>query len=257
MNDNDFNADSGQNHQNGQIPFDSQDSGSTIPRQYAAPQYGQQNENPSSPLNESWQTTNNSQNHEYQDLGFQDPVHQLAQPGQAPLPYNGTIPPAPNYQPHGPVPPANPGYMPPTGPQGYYPPTPNQKWNTLCIIGFALSFFMPLIGLILSVIALRQINRSGEKSKGMSIAGIAIGAVLTVLDIIVAVVIVSAFSYAFNHMNSDYSQCHGSDCYSDPFGDDGDDPDDEDNEDTNYTYYRYDYSQGSTAGKTIIQPNVA
>ncbi|WEV75811.1 DUF4190 domain-containing protein [Bifidobacterium sp. ESL0800] len=167
-----------------------------------------------------------------------------ASPNQAPYQYSGANPQTPNYQPYGfagpgsvppsgpgPMPPSGPGPMPPMGPQGYYAPAPNQKWNTLCIVGFALSFFMPFIGLILSVIALVQINRSGEKSKGMSIAGIAIGAVLTVLDIIVAVAIVSAFGYAFNHMDSDYPECHGSDCYSDPFDNDGDDPDDPDDED--------------------------
>ncbi|WEV74465.1 DUF4190 domain-containing protein [Bifidobacterium sp. ESL0798] len=71
-----------------------------------------------------------------------------------------------SYQPYaGSVPPSGPGSMPPVGPQVYYAPAPNQKWNTLCIIGFVLSFLMPVIGLVLSVVALVQINRSGEKAR--------------------------------------------------------------------------------------------
>ncbi|WEV59508.1 DUF4190 domain-containing protein [Bifidobacterium sp. ESL0728] len=177
---------------------------------------------------------------------------------QAPYQYAGSDQQMPNYQPYGSVPPSGPGpmppaagpsQMPPMGPQGYYyPPAPNQKWNTLCVIGFILSFFVPIIGLALSIVAMVQINRSGEKSKGMAVAGIAIGAVLTILDIIVVIALVSAFGYAFNHIDSDDEDCHGSDCNSDPYDDD-DDPDD-DNEDTNYTYYLYDFEL-QTADNTI------
>lgn len=146
--------------------------------------------------------------------------------------------------------------MPPVGPQIYYAPAPNQKWNTLCIVGFVLSFLMPVIGLVLSVVALVQINRSGEKSKGMSIAGIVIGAVRTVLNIIIVIVFVSAFGYAINHSDTDDQSCHGSDCSSDPYDDDGDDPDD-DNEDTDYAYYLYDFNQGSTVTNMSTLPTAA
>ena len=77
---------------------------------------------------------------------------------------------------------------------GYpYPAPVNQRWNTLCIVGFILSFVFAPAGLVLSVIALIQINKSGEKSKGMSIAGIIIGAVNTIL----LVMIVALFMWAF------------------------------------------------------------
>lgn len=146
--------------------------------------------------------------------------------------------------------------MPPIGLQGYYIPAPNQKWNTLCIIGFILSFFMPIIGLALSVVALIQINHSGEKSKGVSVAGIAIGAVLTILDVILAIVLVSAFGSIVSHTDSDYPNCHGSDCSSNPF-DDGDDPDAEDNEDTSYAYYLYDFGQAATTTDMDALPDIA
>lgn len=77
---------------------------------------------------------------------------------------------------------------------GYpYPAPVNQRWNTLCIVGFILSFVFAPAGLVLSVIALIQINKSGEKSKGMSIAGIIIGAINTIL----LVMIVALFMWAF------------------------------------------------------------
>lgn len=69
--------------------------------------------------------------------------------------------------------------FPPQGP--YYPPIANDRWNTLCIVGFILSFFIAPVGLVLSIIALVQINKSHEKSRGMAIAGIVIGAVETIL----------------------------------------------------------------------------
>ena len=65
--------------------------------------------------------------------------------------------------------------------QGYYygQSAQTDKWNGLCIAGFVCAFIIPPIGLILSIVALVQINKSHEKSKGMSIAGIAISALGT------------------------------------------------------------------------------
>ncbi len=49
--------------------------------------------------------------------------------------------------------------------------------NTLAIVGFVLSFLISLVGLIISIIALIQINGSNgtQKGKGLAIAGIIIG----------------------------------------------------------------------------------
>jgi len=48
----------------------------------------------------------------------------------------------------------------------------------LAITGFVLSFLISFVGLILCIIALNQINKSGgaQKGKGLAIAGIIIGA---------------------------------------------------------------------------------
>lgn len=62
-----------------------------------------------------------------------------------------------------------------------YSPEPT-TWNGLCIAGFVCSFLVPIVGLILSIIALTQINRTGEKSRGMAIAGIVISIVVWVFS---------------------------------------------------------------------------
>ncbi|MDQ6602301.1 MAG: DUF4190 domain-containing protein [Chloroflexota bacterium] len=68
------------------------------------------------------------------------------------------------------------GQQPYGQPGGYPQPA---KTNGLAIAGFVLSFFISLVGLILSIIALVQINGSNgrQKGKGFAIAGIIIGAV--------------------------------------------------------------------------------
>lgn len=57
----------------------------------------------------------------------------------------------------------------PYGVPAYY--APNDRWNTMSIVGFVLSFVFCPAGLILSIIALRQINRTQERGKAFAIAG--------------------------------------------------------------------------------------
>ncbi len=64
-----------------------------------------------------------------------------------------------------------------------YSPEPT-TWNGLCIAGFVCSFLVPIVGLILSIVALTQINRTGEKSRGMAIAGIVISVVIWLFSFI-------------------------------------------------------------------------
>jgi hypothetical protein len=52
------------------------------------------------------------------------------------------------------------------------------KWNTIAIIGFALSI-IPFVGLGLSIWALIQIEKKPLRGKGLAIAGIIIGAIST------------------------------------------------------------------------------
>lgn len=57
----------------------------------------------------------------------------------------------------------------------------SDKYNTLAIVGFVLSFISSIIGLILSIIAYRQIKETGEKGNGLALAGIIISSIITAI----------------------------------------------------------------------------
>ncbi len=72
--------------------------------------------------------------------------------------------------------------------QPYQPVPPQQSYNVLAIVGFVLAFFTTIIGLIISIIALNQIKKSGEKGRGFAIAGIWISIIEMVLGIVLVIV---------------------------------------------------------------------
>ncbi|RYQ32460.1 DUF4854 domain-containing protein [Bifidobacterium pseudolongum] len=75
------------------------------------------------------------------------------------------------------------GQIPPQEPMaGYGASQNNDKWNGLVIAGFVCAFLVPIVGLILSIIGMVQINKNGGKSKGMAIAGIIVSVVVMVLN---------------------------------------------------------------------------
>lgn len=98
-------------------------------------------------------------------------------------------------------------YTPPQ--QDCTPCAPSANYNGLSIAGFSLScaallssiflfglflFGLPgVVGLILSIVGLCQCNKRSEKGRGLAIAGIAIGAVLTLLMIFVYAGLILAF----------------------------------------------------------------
>lgn len=67
-----------------------------------------------------------------------------------------------------------------------------QKTNTLAIVGFILIFIplLSLIGWILCIIAFFQIKKTGEKGKGLAIAGILIPIIVVILLVVVAAVFI-------------------------------------------------------------------
>ena len=83
------------------------------------------------------------------------------------------------------------------------------NYNGLSIAGFSLScaaiifnflFGLPgIVGLILSIVGLCQCNKRSEKGRGLAIAGIAIGAVLTLLMILTYAGLILAFDNAFDN----------------------------------------------------------
>ena len=69
----------------------------------------------------------------------------------------------------------------------HYGSTSN-SYNVLAIVGFALSFFSTIVGLILSIIGYKQAKQNGEKGKEFAIAGIVISSVSIVIAIIVFII---------------------------------------------------------------------
>lgn len=53
-------------------------------------------------------------------------------------------------------------------------PTP-KKTNGLAIASLVSSFFFGMLGIILGIIALTQVNKSNDNGKGLAVAGICIG----------------------------------------------------------------------------------
>ncbi len=81
-------------------------------------------------------------------------------------------PPGPGYAP---------GYAPGYGPPPGYPPP--YAWrrptNTMAILALVLAFVFAPAGLVLGIIARKQIRRTGEDGDGLALAGIIVGSIAT------------------------------------------------------------------------------
>ena len=97
--------------------------------------------------------------------------------------------------------------------QQYYQPEPG--WNAMAIAGFITSFLFSIVGLILSIIGLNQINRTGEKGKGLAIAGIIISTITLIVSVLLVVLIIAIVSSVLSYdLNYDYSYDDGDGGYS-------------------------------------------
>jgi len=113
--------------------------------------------------------------------------------------YRGDPPPAappPGYPPPGYAPPQYappPGYPPPGygyPPPGFYrPPT-----NPSAILALVLAFVFAPAGIVLGVIARRQIRQSGEEGDGLALAGIIIGSIASAFWLLLILFWVVAFA---------------------------------------------------------------
>jgi hypothetical protein len=70
-----------------------------------------------------------------------------------------------------------PGYGPPPG-YGYPRPT-----NTLAILALVMAFVFSPVGLVLGIVARRQIRETGEQGDGLALAGIIVGGLGTALAV--------------------------------------------------------------------------
>ncbi|KAB7789981.1 DUF4854 domain-containing protein [Bifidobacterium leontopitheci] len=73
--------------------------------------------------------------------------------------------------------------------QPEYEPVPPHadRTNTCALVGLILSFFVALPGLIVSIVGLSQIKKSGEKGKGLAIGGIVVSVIEMVLSVLLTV----------------------------------------------------------------------
>lgn len=100
----------------------------------------------------------------------------------------------------------SPAQFPPQGGYDQYPPQgPTDKYNTMAIVGLILAILFPLIGLIVSIIAMVNINKHGgsKASRNLSLAGTIVGGVLTVVSIIVSIIVFNSVLAATNEIVSD------------------------------------------------------
>ena len=73
----------------------------------------------------------------------------------------------------------------------------SQRTNVLAIVSLVSSFFISIVGIITGHIALSQIKKTGERGRGLAIAGLVIGYVGLLTGIIVTIVwIVFAVQFA-------------------------------------------------------------
>jgi hypothetical protein len=56
--------------------------------------------------------------------------------------------------------------------------------SAFAIVSLALAILVPPLGLVLSIVALVSVNRSGMRGRGIATAGIIVGAALILLDVL-------------------------------------------------------------------------
>ncbi|WP_169077422.1 DUF4190 domain-containing protein [Microcella alkalica] len=72
------------------------------------------------------------------------------------------------------------------------------RTNTLALVGFIASFVIPVVGIVLGVIARRQIERTGEDGRGLARAAVIIGAIGATAQVVFFIVWLSLFSTAIS-----------------------------------------------------------
>ena len=87
-----------------------------------------------------------------------------------------------------------PGYGPPGYPPPGYPPQWRRPTNTLAILALVLSFVFAPAGLVLGLMARRQIRRTGEEGEGLALAGIIVGSIFTALFLLMLLGWIIAFA---------------------------------------------------------------
>lgn len=153
-------------------------------------QYGQYDNQYGSQYGQQGQYGYNQQGPYDQQNPYNNPYNQQG-------PYNGNGP-------------FNQQYNQPYNPYGRFGQT-KAKWSGWSIAGFIVSFFSSIIGLIFSILGLRQTKRTGRRGRGLAIAGIVISIVGFLLTIAVNVMGANYYdgyyndAYNYGFFGNDYS----------------------------------------------------
>ena len=123
----------------------------------------------------------------YGQQGYGYPQQGHAQPGYA----QGHGQPAYGQPAYGQTAPGygTPGYGPPPG----YAPQWARPTNTMAILSLVLAFVFAPAGLVLGIIARKQIRRTGEQGDGLALAGIIVGGIFSAIFLLMIVFMIIAF----------------------------------------------------------------
>ncbi len=86
-----------------------------------------------------------------------------------------------------------------------------QKTNTLSIIGLISAFFIPLVGLICSIVGISQASKRNEKGKSLAIAGIIVSILNGIFQFVILIIIFVALANpsvtldTFSNTNPNYT----------------------------------------------------
>ncbi|MBO9046113.1 MULTISPECIES: DUF4190 domain-containing protein [Curtobacterium] len=72
----------------------------------------------------------------------------------------------------------------------------SDRFNVMAIVGFVLAFVVNIAGLVVSIIALSQIKKTGERGRGLALAGIIISALSLVFGIIWVIFVIAVVANA-------------------------------------------------------------
>jgi len=75
-------------------------------------------------------------------------------------------------------------------------PAAPQRTNTLAIVSLVLAFVAPLIGLVLGFVALSQVKRNGEGGRGLALAAVIIGGVITLFYVVLVIAMIAVAASA-------------------------------------------------------------
>ena len=89
---------------------------------------------------------------------------------------------------------AQPGYAPPGYPPPGYPPVYVRPTNTMAILALVMAFVFAPAGLILGIVARKQIRETGEDGDGLALAGIIVGGIVTAIFVFFIVLWIIAFA---------------------------------------------------------------